>query len=150
MLEHAQTDETSGTWTGLACPDHGYRIGADVDPVVLKCMCADGEIADLLWEAPAELAATHNQAFYQAIQTFQAGDTPLAEEHWRGLAAIWSHAWAANYDVLAYTQEVGLDRFESDPRQRWVIASFEHHTSPHSIEAPHIHNIVISSRIKSA
>ena len=23
VLEHSQTDEPTGTWTGLACPDHG-------------------------------------------------------------------------------------------------------------------------------
>jgi hypothetical protein len=42
-------------------------------------------------------------------------------------------------------QEVGLDFFPPDPPQRWVIASFEHHTSPHGIELPHIHNIVIAA-----
>jgi hypothetical protein len=31
VLQHSQTDETTGTWTGLACPDHGLEIGADVD-----------------------------------------------------------------------------------------------------------------------
>ena len=51
-----------------------------------------------------------------AMRALQAGDTQLAEQHWRELAAIWSHAWAANYDVLAYMQEVGLDRFGLTPR----------------------------------
>lgn len=150
VLEHAQTDETSGTWTGLACPDHGHPIGADVAIAVLTAMCADREIADLLWEAPAGLTGPHNEVFQRAMQAFQAGDIQLAEQHWRELAAIWSHAWAANYDVLAYMQEVGLDRFGSDPPQRWVIASFEHHASPHGVNAPHVHNVVIPPRIESS
>ena len=31
VLEHSQTDEPTGTWTGLACPDHGLALGTDVD-----------------------------------------------------------------------------------------------------------------------
>ena len=27
--------------------------------------------------------------------------------------------------------------------QHWVVASFEHHTSPHGLPRPHIHNIAI-------
>ena len=36
VLEHSQTDETTGTWTGLACPDHGLAIGTDVDNATLQ------------------------------------------------------------------------------------------------------------------
>ncbi len=35
VLEHCDTDEPSGTWTGLACPDHGLALGADVDMTTL-------------------------------------------------------------------------------------------------------------------
>jgi hypothetical protein len=35
VLEHCGTDEPPGTWTGLACPDHGLAIGADVDTAAL-------------------------------------------------------------------------------------------------------------------
>ena len=150
VLEHAQTDETSGTWIGLACADHGHPIGTDVDTAVLTAMCAGREIADLLWEVPADLTNPHNEVFHRAMRALETGDTPLAELHWRDLAAIWSHAWAANYDVLAYMQEVGLDRFEPDAPQRWIIASFEHHAGPHGIEAPHVHNIVIPHRVESS
>jgi hypothetical protein len=31
VLEHVEVDEASGTWTGLACPDHDLQIGTDVD-----------------------------------------------------------------------------------------------------------------------
>lgn len=35
ILEHSETDEPSGTWTGLACPDHGLALGTDVDTATL-------------------------------------------------------------------------------------------------------------------
>ena len=31
VLDHSQTDEPSGTWTGLARPGHGLQLGTDVD-----------------------------------------------------------------------------------------------------------------------
>jgi hypothetical protein len=145
VLEHAEVDEPSGTWTGLAGPDHRLPIGSDVDVAVLTRLCAGSEIADLVWEAPAELMAGHNHAFYRAMRAFEAADTASAEPHWGDLEAIWSHAWAANYAALEFMQEAGLDHFPPDPPQRWVIASFEHHTSPHGIQLPHVHNIVIAA-----
>ena len=54
VLDHSSTDETSGTWTGLACPDHGLPLGADVDTTTLHRLAARSELADLIWEAPAE------------------------------------------------------------------------------------------------
>jgi hypothetical protein len=47
-------------------------------------------------------------------------------------------------------QRAGLTRFSPAKPQRWVIASFEHHTSPHGIPQPHIHNIVIPALTTSA
>ncbi len=35
MLEHVETDEPSGTWTGLACHDRGLPLGGDVDNATL-------------------------------------------------------------------------------------------------------------------
>jgi len=66
VLQHSQTDETSGTWTGLACPGHGLPLGADVDNAVLQEMGAGTEIADLIWEAPDQFTAEHTQAFRDA------------------------------------------------------------------------------------
>jgi len=51
VLDYSQADETSGTWTGLACPGHGLALGADVDNAVLREMAAGSELADLIWEA---------------------------------------------------------------------------------------------------
>ena len=73
VLEHSQTDEPSGTWTGLACPDHGLALGADVDNTTLRSLAADGDIADLIWEAPADFTAEHGQLCHAAIQAYQAG-----------------------------------------------------------------------------
>ena len=42
VLEHCDTDEPSGTWTGLACPDHGLALGADVDTATLRQLSARG------------------------------------------------------------------------------------------------------------
>jgi len=51
VLEHSHTDEPTGTWTGLACPDHGLALGTDVDTATLQRLCAEGDVADLIWEA---------------------------------------------------------------------------------------------------
>jgi hypothetical protein len=31
VLDHSRTDETSGTWTGLACPGYGLALGTDLE-----------------------------------------------------------------------------------------------------------------------
>src|SRR5262249_36868322 len=81
VLGHAEADETSGTWTGLACPDHGFAAGTDVDTAILRRLCAHGDIADLIWEAPDELVAEHELAFGAAMRAYQAGDARQAARH---------------------------------------------------------------------
>jgi hypothetical protein len=145
VLDHCETDETSGTWTGLACPDHGLALGSDVDNTMLRRLATDGEIADIIWEAPEEFTSQHRQVFEAAMQAHHAGNTKTAELLWQDVQAIWSHAWAANYAVLELLQNAGLTRFSLAKPQRWVIASFEHHCGPHGLPHPHVHNIVIPS-----
>ena len=77
VLEHADTDEPSGTWTGLACRDHDLPLGGDVDNATLRRLAADGKIADLVWEAPEDLAAEHSQAFQAAMQAYHTGHSEL-------------------------------------------------------------------------
>ena len=144
VLEHADTDEPSGTWTGLACRDHGLVLGGDIDNMTLRRLAADGKAADLIWEAPEELAAEHGQAFQAAMQAYHAGNSELAEQHWQELRTIWSRAWAANYAALELLQNAGITTFSAVKPQRWVIASFEHHCGPHGLPRPHVHNIVIT------
>ena len=75
VLDHSHTDETSGTWTGQACPGYGLAVGADVDNATLRHLAAGSEIADLIWEAPDELTAEHGQNFRAATSTYQAADS---------------------------------------------------------------------------
>jgi hypothetical protein len=145
VLDHSTTDETSGTWTGLACPDHGLQIGSDVDNATLLRLSGQGEIADLIWEAPADFTAEHGHLCTGAIQAHQSGRAEEGEHLWEHLVAQWSQAWSANYQVIKFMQDAGLTRFSPVKPQRWVIASFEHHTGPHGLPQPHVHNIVIPS-----
>ena len=97
VLGHSETDEPPGTWTGLACPDHGLPRGADVDTITLQRLSArGGELADLIWEAPADLAAGHGQLFQASIHAYNAGNSGRAQQLWEQAQAIWSQAWAAN------------------------------------------------------
>jgi len=143
VLEHCQTDEPTGTWTGLACPGHGLDIGADVDNEELRRL-AHGEIADLIWEAPPEFTTEHGHLCLAAIQAYQAGDHETGERLWGQVQTLWSQAWSANHYALSLMQRSGLTRFLPEKPQRWVIASFEHHCGPHGVAHPHVHNIVIT------
>jgi hypothetical protein len=145
VLAHSHADETPGTWTGLACPGRGLPLGADVDNAVLRDLAVGGEIADLTWQAPDQLTADHAQAFRDAMCAHLAGDAERAGQLWEDLRAIWSQAWSANYAVLEFFQGAGLTRFAPARPQHWVAASFEHHTSPHGLPRPHIHNIVLGA-----
>jgi hypothetical protein len=133
---------------GLACPDHDLPLGADVDNATLRRLAAGSKLADLVWEAPEELAAEHGQAFQSAMQAYQAGHSELAEQHWQELQAIWSRGWAANYAALELLQNAGITTFSQVKPQRWVVASFEHHSGPHGLPRPHVHNIVITRLTK--
>jgi hypothetical protein len=144
VLDHSHTDETSGTWTGLACPGRGLPPGADVDNAALRHLAAGSEIADLIREAPDELTAEHAQVFQAAMCAHHAGDSQRADQLWEDLQTIWSQAWSANYAVLEFMQGTGLTRFAPVKPQHWVVASFEHHTSPHGLPRPHIHNSAIA------
>jgi hypothetical protein len=150
VLHHSHADETPGTWTGLACPGHGLALGADVDNATLQRLATGSEIADLTWQAPDQLTAEHAQAFQAAIRAHHAGDSERAEQLWENVRAIWSQAWSANYAVLEFFQNTGLTQFGAVKPQHWVAVSFEHHTSPHGLPSPHIHNIVIASLTTAA
>lgn len=143
VIEHAGTDEPTGTWTGLACPGRGLPIGSEADLGVLKNLCAQGEIADVIWEAPDELVAEHSHAYQGVILANQTGNTQPGEQEWDKVKASWSRAWAANGAALQFMQETGVTRFSPVRPQRWVIASFEHHRGPHGLQRPHVHNIVM-------
>lgn len=150
VLEHSQTGETSGTWTGRACPEYGLALGSDVDATTLRRLASEGEIADLTWEAPDDLAAEHGQVFQAAIAAYQAAEPGPTEELWEKVRAVWSQAWSANYAALEFLQDTGLSRFSPVKPQRWLAASFEHHCGPHGLPRPHIHNIIVVALPKGA
>ena len=150
VLEHCETDEPSGTWTGLAGPGYGLALGADVDNAMLREMAVGSELADLIWEAPDQFTSDHAQVFRDAMRAHLAGDAERAGQLWENLQAIWSHAWSSNYAVLEFMQGTGLTRFSPVKPQQWVVASFEHHTSPHGAPRPHVHNIVVTSLTTAA
>ena len=145
VLEHSRADEPAGTWTGLACPDHRLELGSDVDDAVLRRLSAEGEVADLVWTAPAELAAEHGRLCQAAIAADQAGNHQTGERLWQQAQVLWFQAWSANFEALKLLQDTGLTRFSTVKPQRWVIASFEHHSGPHGIQNPHVHNIVVTA-----
>jgi len=99
-------------------------------------------IADLTWEAPDELTVRHAQAFQAAMRAYHVGNSEHADQQWENLQAIWSQAWSATCAMLEFMQGMGLTRFAPVKPQRWVVASFEHHTSPHGLPRPHVHNVV--------
>ena len=150
VLEHCETDEPSGTWTGLAGPGYELALGADVNNAMLREMAAGSELADLIWEAPDQFTADHAQVFRDAMHAHLAGEAEDAGQLWENLQAIWSHAWSSNYAVLEFMQGTGLTRFSPVKPQHWVVASFEHHTSPHGLPRPHVHNIVLTSLTTAA
>jgi hypothetical protein len=144
VLGHSQTDEPTGTWTGLACPDHELALGTDVDTATLQDLFGRSDVADLIWEAPADLTTEHGRLLLAAIQAYRAGNCQAGERLRQQAQALWSQAWSANYEALKLMQATGLTRFAPVKPQRWVIASFEHHCGPHGLPHPHIHNIVIT------
>ena len=79
VLDHSDTDETPGTWTGLACPDHGLPLGTDVNNARLRRMCSAGQIADIVWETPDDLTAAHRRVFGAAMQAHHSGNQTAAE-----------------------------------------------------------------------
>ena len=91
VLEHADVDEPSGTWTGLACRDRNLMLGGDVDHATLRRLAADGKLANLVWEVPEDLATEHSQAFQSAMQTYHSGHSELGAARLKGLLA-WGFA----------------------------------------------------------
>jgi hypothetical protein len=115
-----------------------------VDDETLRNL-AQGEIADLVWEAPPELTAERENLCRAAVHAYQTGNQATGEQLWQQAQNLWSHAWSANREVLALMQQAGLTRFSVQKPQRWVVASYEHHSGPHGLTHPHIHNIVVTA-----
>ena len=100
--------------------------------------------------APVVARRTRRWSWSGRARSTYNGHPEHADRLWDNLRAIWSQAWSANYAVLEFMQATGLTRFSPVKPQHWVIASFEHHTSPHGLPRPHIHNIVLPSLTTAA
>ena len=72
----------------VACPDHGLAVGADVGTATVRQLSARGQIADLIWEAPAGLTGEHGQLFRAAIQAYRAGQAEAAGKLWDQTRAV--------------------------------------------------------------
>ena len=75
VIRQSQSVEPAGIWTGLACPAHGLPIGADVDTATLQHL-AQGEVADLIWEVPADFTEEHGRLLTAAVHAYQAVRPP--------------------------------------------------------------------------
>ena len=115
-----------------------------MDTATLQRPSARSELADLIWEASADLTTEHGQLFQAALQADNAGRPEAAGQLWQQVTAVWSRAWRANHTALELLQHAGLTRFSPVKPHRWVVASFEHHCGPHGLPAPHVHNIVLT------
>ena len=116
----------------------------------MRQLSTRGQLADLIWEAPAGLTAEHGQLLRAAIQAYHAGQAEAAEQLWQQVRVVWSRAWAANLAALELMQDAGLTRFSPVKPQRWVVASFEHHCGPHGLLSPHVHNVVFTDLTNQA
>ena len=107
-----------------------------MDTAILQRLTAHSEVADLIWEAPADLTTEHGQLSWPPSRRYQAGNHEIGERLWQQASTLWSRAWSANYEALKLFQAAGLTRFAPVKPQRWVIASFEHHCGPHGYRIP--------------
>ena len=138
IAAHAGADEPPGTWTGLACPRHGRPLGSDVAlDDVYAMLRQSGTLADYTWHASTELGQLVYRRMVDEAMTAGPGSDrlPHPPAWWQErIDVCWSRAWQANHTFLTvYVQAGG---------QQFVIASFEHNSSDHGLESPHVHNLV--------
>lgn len=111
VLDDSQANETSRTWTGLACsgprPDRGRRRrqrwccgawppGAS-SPNPLRKLRASSPPNTLGCSRP--------------LSAYPADDPERAEQLWEDFRAIWSHTRSANHVVPEFRHGTGLTRF---------------------------------------
>ena len=113
VLEHSQSDEPSGTWTGLACPDHGLETGSDVDNSTLLHL-ADGDLADFIWEAPDDFTAEHGQLMLAAIRAHQEGELGTGQRLSRCIRGSAVRTTLESRTTMKYAAEV---RPRTQPRR---------------------------------
>ena len=68
VLEHSDTDEPSGSWTGLACSDDGLTAGADVNTTTPASAAGLRPARRPGLGSPGGLAARHAQLFQATLR----------------------------------------------------------------------------------
>lgn len=145
ILRHTGVDEPSGTWTGGAGPRLGRPLGSDVDLTDLGEMHRQsGGLADLTWH-PEPVAS---DVYLQLLREWGEDRDRQPRQHPSGwwaerVATMWSYIWAANFRIVTEVIE-GLAR--SRGGEGLLVASFEHNSSAHGLERPHVHNLMPTKR----
>ncbi len=141
IAEHTGADEPSGTWTGGACPRHGRPIGTDVDLADLRAVYRQtGGLIDVTWY-PEPAAA---EAYKMLLRQWGEDGDRQPHQHpfdwWAQRAgAMWSYIWDANYRAVT---EIIEEPSRSKGGEGYLVASFEHNSSAHGLERPHVHNLM--------
>ena len=141
ILHHTGIDEPTGTWTGGGCPQHGRDVGTDASLYDLGEMHRQSAgLCDMTW-FPEPAAAI---AYQWLIRDWHADGGRQPHQHpfewWQERVKVaWSYIWAANY---RYITEIIEQPARSKGGTGLLIASFEHNSSDHGLEQPHIHNLM--------
>lgn len=145
ILHHTGIDEPSGTWTGGACARHGRPVGSDVALADLGEMHREsGGLTDLTWY-PEPVAS---DVYLRLLREWQEDGARQSHRHpfdwWaERAAAMWSYIWAANCRAVA---EIIEQPTRSRGGEGLLVASFEHNSSAHGLERPHVHNLMPTKR----
>lgn len=141
ILQHVGVDEPSGTWTGGGCPQHGRSLGTDVDLADLGEMHRQSAgLSDMTWLPESAAADT----YLRLIREWHADGANQPHHHsfdwWaERVKTMWSYIWSAN---CRFITEIIEQPARSRGSAGLLIASFEHNSSTHGLEQPHIHNLM--------
>ena len=115
-----------------------------MDTAPLRRLPDRGQLAGLVWEAPAEPAARHAQLFQAVIRAHEGGRAWAAERFWQQALTLWSQARAANCAALQTRPAHGRDQVlarssrSAGPRPRPGTTA-----ARDGDPSPHVHNIVL-------
>ena len=133
ILDYSDAGEPSGTWTGLACPNHGLPAGADVDAVPLRQLPGLPTGRPDLGDTPQP----RRPAVPTAIRAFDGGRAEAAS----GLTAG-PHSVVSGMDGHPRRPGArparGRDQVSWLEPQCWVMASSGRHFGPYGVRGPHV------------
>ena len=140
ILKHTGIDEPSGTWTGGAGTRHGRPPGSDVDLANLGEMHRQSDgLADFTWYPEPVAAAAYLRLLRECTEDGARQPHQHPFDWWsQRITAMWSYIWAAN---CRYVTEIIEGPARSRGSDGLIVASFEHNSSGHGMERPHVHNL---------